>query len=145
MRRIIILKREIRGEVRSRTAGQYVTGWTDAGGTVLKLRAVSRGIEHCAKGGCTMPGTVNELRTKLENLLHTANTRQFDPIDWQRFYEIVVFAAREKLVSEFSGSDLREFLAKKGIRKDVIRDLEFLYVHGINVVRFSLSYELARS
>ncbi|MCP4570207.1 MAG: hypothetical protein GY841_21725, partial [FCB group bacterium] len=83
-----------------------------------------------------MPGTVNELRIRLDNLMHTVNPGQFDPIDWQRFYEIVIFAANENLVSEFTGSDLREFLLKHKVREEIIRNLEFLYVHGINIVRF---------
>ena len=84
-----------------------------------------------------MAGTVSELRVKLENLLHTAEPGNFDPIDWQRFYEIVVFAAKENLISEFSGADLRVFLERNNMREDLIRDLHFLYVHGTNIVRYS--------
>ncbi|MCP4570259.1 MAG: hypothetical protein GY841_21985, partial [FCB group bacterium] len=51
------------------------------------------------------------------------------------------FAANENLVSEFTGSDLREFLLKHKVREEIIRNLEFLYVHGINIVRFSMSVE----
>ena len=88
-----------------------------------------------------MPGTVNELQVKLDNLMHTANPGNFDPIDWQRFYEIVIFAANENLISEFSGADLRAFLHKHKVREDIIRNLEFLYVHGANIARLQVAVE----
>ena len=67
-----------------------------------------------------MTGIEAELYTMLDNLIHTADMKVLHPIDWYRFYDIIVYATEKSDELDFSEYKLREFLQLKRVEPAVI-------------------------
>ncbi len=86
-----------------------------------------------------MAGTVEDLQIRVENLVRTADHNALHPIDWYRFYEIVIYAVEEGLDKQFSSADLSRLLKKSGVSQDIIDHLTFMYSHGGDFLRYYLT------
>lgn len=82
-----------------------------------------------------MAATVEDLRVRVENLARTADLQALHPIDWYRFYEIVIFAVQEGLDRQFDSADLAGLLKDSGFSPDIIGRLTFMYSHGGDLLR----------
>jgi hypothetical protein len=86
-----------------------------------------------------MAGTVEDLRVRVENLVRTADRQALHPIDWYRFYGIVIYAVQEGLDRQFDSTDLARLLKEHDIDQDIIDRLTFMYFHGGDFLRYYLS------
>jgi hypothetical protein len=86
-----------------------------------------------------MAGTVEELRVRVENLVRTADRHTLHPIDWYRFYEIVIYAVEEGLDQQFNAAELSRLLRKFDITPDNIEQLTFMYSRGGDLLKYYLS------
>jgi hypothetical protein len=86
-----------------------------------------------------MAATVEDLRVRVENLVRTADRLALHPIDWYRFYEIVIFAVQEGLDKQFDSADLARQLKQSGVDQKIIDRLTFLYGHGGDLLRHYIS------
>lgn len=86
-----------------------------------------------------MATTVEELRVRVENLVRTADRDALHPIDWYRFYEIVIVAVQEGLDGQYGPDDLARQLKDSGVSQDITDRLTFMYTHGGDLLRQYLS------
>lgn len=82
-----------------------------------------------------MAATVEDLRVRVENLARTSDLQALYPIDWYRFYEIVIFAVQEGLDKQFDSADLAGLLKDSGFSPDIVGRLTFMYTHGGEMLR----------
>ncbi|MDD4051984.1 MAG: hypothetical protein PHR28_08820 [candidate division Zixibacteria bacterium] len=88
-----------------------------------------------------MAGTVEDLRVQVENLVRTADCHTLHPIDWYRFYEIVIYAVQEGLDKQFDSADLARMLKKFEITPDNIDRLTFMYSQGGDLLKYYLAVD----
>ena len=88
-----------------------------------------------------MAGTVEDLRVRVENLVRTADPHTLHPIDWYRFYEIVIYAVQEGLDKQFDSADLGKLLKKFGAGQEIIDRLTFMYAQGGDFLRYYLAVD----
>jgi hypothetical protein len=105
-----------------------------SGGAVQKHQRAGPTLE-----GDLMAGTVEDLRVRVENLVRTADHQALHPIDWYRFYEIIIYAVQEDLDKQFNAADLTRFLKKLGINQEIIDQLTFMYSRGGDLLRYYFS------
>lgn len=83
-----------------------------------------------------MSGTVTELCVMLENMLRTADRERLHPIDWQRFYDVIVYAAREELGEAFSADDLGRLLQDFSLSRGQVEQMQLVFAHGRRLLQY---------
>lgn len=76
-----------------------------------------------------------ELKRLLEVFSVNANWDMLHPLDWQRFYDVIIFVFNEGL-RDFTDTDLRRFFEAKGISDEIIEELQTVYNHGLDILRY---------
>ena len=88
-----------------------------------------------------MVGTIEDLRVRVENLVRTADPHSLQPIDWYRFYEIVIYSVEEELDKQFDSAELGKLLKKLGTSQENIERLTFMYSRGADLLRYYLAVD----